>query len=333
MMPVTAQAFWATAPHRGEIREVALPVPRDDEVLVRTRYSAISRGTESLVFAGAVPASEHQRMRAPYQDGEFTFPVKYGYINVGVVESGPPELLGQDVFCLYPHQTHFVVPASAVTALPPQVPATRAVLTANLETAVNIVWDAEPAIGDRIAVIGAGVVGCLVAWLLSSLSGAEVQLIDTNPARRAIAAALGVAFATPDTAEPDADVVIHTSGNPQGLQTGLTLAGFEARIVEASWFGAADVTLPLGGSFHSRRLKLISSQVAHLAPAQRSRWDPARRLTLVMKLLGNDTLDQLITHEGAFEQLPTILQALTSFTKATRTDDARATLCHRIHYP
>lgn len=328
-----AHAFWTTAPGQGEIRDIALPDCRDGDVRVRTLYSAISRGTESLVFRGDVPASEHDRMRAPWQDGDFPFPVKYGYINVGRVEQGPDALSGRTVFCLYPHQTEYVVPATAVTPLPGDLPPQRAVLTANMETAVNVVWDAAPLPGDRIAVIGAGTVGCLVAWLAASVAGCRVQLIDTNTARATVAEALGVEFQTPTSAHGDADLVIHTSGNPAGLTTALSLAGYEARIVEASWFGSRDVALPLGGSFHSRRLCLVSSQVGQIAPAQRARWDYPRRLRLALSLLAAEELDVLITNESDFYQLPVILGELATHTPPSDRGDLTATLCHRIRYP
>jgi threonine dehydrogenase-like Zn-dependent dehydrogenase len=334
----SARAFWATAPDCGDIQDLSLPAPKPDEVLVKTLFSGISKGTESLVFRGEVPVSEHQRMRAPWQAGDFTFPVKYGYINVGVVEQGPEHLQGCHVFCLYPHQTRFVVPASAVTVLPQNVPAARAVLTANLETALNVLWDAQPAIGDRIAVIGAGAVGCLVAWLASGVRQTEVTLIDTNPGRQSIADALGVTFSTPSsltgaTSDYAADLVIHASGHPAGLTTALALAGFEARVVEASWFGARDVSVPLGAEFHSRRLTLISSQVGHIATAQRARWDYSRRLSLVLSLLADPTLDALINAESDFEDLPETLRALSDLHDDRSNAPSRATLCHRIRYP
>lgn len=333
-----ARAFWTTAQGRGEIQELSLDAPAHNEVLVKTLFSGVSKGTESLVFRGEVPINEQQRMRAPWQSGDFSFPVKYGYINVGVVEQGPAELEGRHVFCLYPHQTHFVVPASSVTVVPETVPAARAVLTANLETALNVLWDAQAAIGDRIAVVGAGAVGCLAAWLAAGVRGTEVTLIDTNPERQSIATALGIDFANPALSGEllknfDADIVIHASGHPAGLTTALSLAGFEARIVEASWYGSREVTLPLGSAFHSRRLQLISSQVGHIAGSQRARWNYPRRLSLVLSLLADSTLDVLINSESNFDDLPKTLSELFDL-KDNRADaPSRTTLCHRIRYP
>lgn len=317
-----ALAFWVTAPGRGEIRSERLAPAGEGEAVVRAVYSGVSRGTESLVFAGRVPASEYARMRAPFQAGEFPAPVKYGYASVGVVEEGPAGLAGRTVFCLYPHQTRYVVPAHALLPLPPAVPPARAVLAANLETAINGLWDALPRIGERIAVVGAGTVGCLVAWLAARIPGCRVELIDVTPARSAIAAALGVPFALPGRATPDADRVIHASGAPEGLVTALALAGTEATVVELSWYGDREVRLPLGGAFHARRLTLRSSQVGSLPPAERPRWTHQRRLGLALGLLADERLDVLVSGESAFADLPATMPALAA-------GDA---LCHRIRY-
>ena len=180
MTASSAQACWLVEPGRAELRTETLPEPTADQVRVRTLHSGISRGTETLVFRGEVPASEFERMRAPFQAGDFPGPVKYGYSSVGIVEAGPAALLGRAVFCLFPHQTRYVVPADAVHVLPDGVPPARAVLAANLETAVNALWDAAPRVGDRIAVVGGGVVGLLVAWLAGRMPGCAVQVVDTQ---------------------------------------------------------------------------------------------------------------------------------------------------------
>lgn len=318
------RALWVLAPGHAAIRDTALPRPADTDVVVRTRYSAISRGTESLVFAGRVPEAEWQRMRAPFQEGEFPGPVKYGYCNVGEVEAGPAHLVGQTVFCLYPHQERYVVPASAVQVVPPTVPAARAVLAANMETALNGVWDAQVQPGDRVAVIGAGVVGSLLAWVTGRIPGTSVCLVDINPARAEVATAMGVSFALPDAAPTECDVVIHASGAPDGLRLALSLAGFEASIVEMSWFGTKDVTLPLGGAFHARRLRITSSQVGQVAASHRARWDYRRRMQAALSLLADPALDRLCSSESSFEESASALQAL-----ATGECDA---LCHRIRY-
>ena len=238
-------AFWITAPGRGELRRESVPAPRDGEASVRTLFSGVSRGTESLVFNGNVPPGEYGRMRAPFQAGQFPAPVKYGYINVGRVLEGPPALAGQTVFCLYPHQQRYVVPCAALHVIPDTVPAGRAVLAANLETALNGLWDAGAAAGDRICVVGACSIGRLVAWLALRMPGCSVELVDAGPQRAAVARALGVAFASPADATPEADVVLHASGAPAGLSLALRLAGFEATVVELSWYGDRPVaTMP-----------------------------------------------------------------------------------------
>jgi len=320
-----ALAYWATTPGIGELRSCQVRAPGPGEALVRARWSGISRGTEALVATGRVPQSQHEAMRAPFQEGEFPFPVKYGYCSVGVVEAGEGTLLGREVFCLYPHQTAYVVPAQAVTPLPPGLPPERAVLAANMETALNAVWDGSPRAGERIHVIGAGVVGCLVAHLCGQIPGAEVTLADVLPERALLAEALGVTFATPDSLTTDADLVFHASGHADGLRTALAMAGQEARIVELSWYGSAEVALPLGEGFHSRRLTLQSSQVGQVAAVMRPRWSYARRIAKALDLLHAPVLDRLITGEIAFAELPTALPRL-----AQHPDDA---LCVRIVYP
>ena len=288
---------------------------------MRTEYSGVSRGTESVVFHGRVPPTEYQRMRAPFQDGEFPAPVKYGYSSVGVVEEGPDHMRGRRVFALYPHQTQFIIPAAAALPVPDTVPASRAVLAANLETAINGVWDAGIKVGDRVTVVGAGAVGCLVAWLASRVAGCAVELVDVNAARAALAGAVGVAFAAPDSASPDRDVVVHASATDAGLACALRAAGFEATVLELSWYGDRAVSIPLGEAFHARRLVLKSSQVGAVATAQRARWDHRRRLSLALMLLENAVLDVLITGESDFESLPDVLPTL-----------GGETICHRIRY-
>jgi len=319
-----ARAFWLIAPGRGEIRTERLPQPGLDEVRVRTLYTAISRGTESLVFRGEVPPSQYPVMRAPFQQGEFPAPVKYGYCNVGIIEAGSSAWRGQIVFCLYPHQDYYIVPAAAVTPVPDLVPAGRAVLAANLETALNVLWDASPRLGDRITVIGAGVVGCLIARLAGQLPSCAVQLVDIDPDKAIIAEQLGVRFALPTGAEGQQDVIIHASGAPAGLVTALDLAGFEATVVEASWFGNKPVSLPLGEDFHAKRLNIRSSQVGNIATVQRSRWHYRRRMTTVMELLNDPVLDSLISGESPFTDLPKVMSELSR--------NPLGVLCHRIDY-
>ncbi|MFC4947952.1 zinc-dependent alcohol dehydrogenase [Pseudonocardia sp. GCM10023141] len=308
----TARAFWLRAPGEGEIRDVALPDPGPDDVVVRTLFSGVSRGTETLVFRGGVPPNQHAAMRAPFQDGDFPAPVKYGYLNVGEVEHGPPALLGRTVFCLYPHQTRYVVPAAAVTVVPDDVPPGRAVLAGTVETAVNALWDAAPLVGDRIAVVGGGMIGSGVAAVLAGLPGARVQLVDPEPSRAAVAAALGVSHAAPSDATGDCDLVIHASATEAGLARSLELLGNEGEVVELSWYGDRRITVALGENFHSRRLTIRSSQVGAVAPARRARRSYADRMELALRLLAQDRFDALVTAEAPFEELPAVLTRLAS---------------------
>jgi threonine dehydrogenase-like Zn-dependent dehydrogenase len=319
----TARAFWIIAPGRGELRAADLPAPGPDQVLVEALYSGVSRGTEMLVFGGRVPAAVARRMRAPHQEGEFDFPIKYGYASVGRVLRGPSDLTGRVVFCLHPHQSHYVVGAGDVVPVPDRIPPGRAVLAANLETAINGMWDAGIGVGDRVAVIGGGVVGLLSAYLASRVPGCAVQLIDVDPARAALAAALGVDFAAPPAARADVDLVVHASGDPAGLRTALAVAGDEAIIVELSWFGDREAALPLGESFHARRLTLRSSQVGAIPPARRPRWTHRRRLSLALELLADPVLDALVTSESSFDELPSAMERLAR---------PGLHLCHRVVY-
>ncbi|SBT43501.1 zinc-dependent alcohol dehydrogenase [Micromonospora narathiwatensis] len=318
-----AQAFWLRAPGEGEIRRVELPSPGPGEVLVRTRYSGVSRGTETLVFTGRVPADQHASMRAPFQEGDFPAPVKYGYLSVGVVEQGPDRLLGRTVFCLHPHQTAYVVPADAVVVVPENVPAARAVLAGTVETAVNALWDAAPLVGDRVTVVGAGMVGCCVAALLARFPGVRVQLVDADPARAAVAAALGVGFAVPADAAGDRDLVVHASATADGLQRALDLLRPERTVLELSWYGDRPVTLALGGAFHSKRLGIRSSQVGTVSPRRADR-GYADRLALALELLADPVFDALLTGPSRFADLPDVLDRLAA--------GRLPALCHLITY-
>ena len=319
-----ARAFWLRAPGHGEIRQAALPNPGPGELLVRTLRSGISRGSETLVFRGGVPPDQRAAMRAPFQEGELPGPVKYGYLNVGVVERGPAELRGRTVFCLYPHQTAYVVPAHAVAVVPAEVPAARAVLAGTVETAVNALWDAAPLVGDRVAVVGAGMVGCCVARLLARFPGVEVTLVDVDPARAEVAAALGVEFAASGEAPGGRDLVFHASATSAGLQRSLELLAPEGTVIELSWYGDAEVRLALGGAFHSGRLRVRSSQVGAISPARRDRRTNAERLALALELLRDPAFDALLTGESRFEELPDVLARLAA--------GSLPAICHTITY-
>ncbi len=312
-----SRSLWYTAPGLVELRLATLSPLNPDEARVRTSFSGISRGTERLVLTGAVPPTEYERMRAPLQDGAFPFPVKYGYCAAGIVEDGPAELIGRRVFCLHPHQDVFHAAISMLAAVPDAVPERRATLSANMETALNALWDSGAGPGDKIVIVGAGIVGLMVASLAAKLPGADVTVVDPLAERAPLVARLGAAFAPPDQVEGDADVVFHTSASAAGLATAIGACGLEATLVELSWYGDRDIAAPLGGAFHSRRLRLISSQVGQVAPSRRPRWSYRRRLEKALHLLADPVYDALVATEIAFDALPRLLpDVLTSVSAA-----------------
>jgi threonine dehydrogenase-like Zn-dependent dehydrogenase len=319
-----AHAYWLRSPGHGEIRPVSLPEPGRDDVLVRTVRSGVSRGTELRVFRGGVPPDQYTTMRAPFQEGDFPGPVKYGYLSVGAVEQGPSSLRGRTVFCLYPHQTAYVVPARAVTVVPEDVPPGRAVLAGTVETAVNALWDAAPLLGDRVSVVGAGMLGCCVARLLARYPGTRVTLVDVDPGRAAVADALGAGFALPADAADGRDLVFHTSATSAGLQRSLELLAPEGTVIDLSWYGDREVQVALGGAFHVGRLGIRSSQVGVVSPARRGTRTTADRLALALDLLRDQAFDALITGASPFGELPDVMARLAA--------GSLPALCHTITY-
>jgi threonine dehydrogenase-like Zn-dependent dehydrogenase len=321
---MNATAYWLEAPGRGALRTEAIADPEPGDVRVRTLHTGISRGTESVVFRGEVPARERERMRAPFQEGDFPAPVKYGYLNVGEIEQGPAEIVGRTVFTLYPHQSAFVVPASAVAIVPDGIPARRAVLAGAVETAVNILWDAAPLVGDRITVIGAGMIGGAVARLARGIPGVDIAVIDVDRAKQEVCDRLGVAYFHPGDAPEGRDLVIDTSGSAGGLQLAIETAATEGEIIEASWFGDRAVELRLGGDFHSRRLTIRSSQVGMVAPRRRGSRSTADRLALALQLLEDPAFDHLLTGASSWRELPSVMAAIAAGTSPG--------LCHTIDW-
>ncbi len=307
---LTARALWHVSPGRAELRVNALARPGAGEALARTLFSAVSRGTERLVSNGLVPESEYAAMRAPMQAGDFPFPVKYGYCAVARIEAGPQDLVGRTIFALHPHQDLFVAPAAMVAVVPDAVPAARAVLAANMETALNALWDSGAGPGDRIAVFGGGAVGLLIAFLAGGLPGADVTLIDPDASRAAIARAFGAAFSSESGAVRDADIVFHASATQAGLAAAMAACGAEARLVETSWYGDRAVEAPLGGAFHARRLQIVASQVGQVSASRRPRWSHARRLSKALALLADPRLDMLVTERVPFARLAESLPRL-----------------------
>jgi len=306
-------SLWIEAERHAALRTMSLPVPRPGQAIVRARWSGISRGTERIVFEGCVPKSEHERMRCPHQEGSFPFPIKYGYALVGEREDAPGGDKASAVFVLHPHQERICVDEGALYPLPSAVPPRRAILAANMETALNAVWDAGAGPGDNVLVVGLGVIGLLTAYVTARIIGTTVTAVDINPARADVANKLGVRFAENANAPTEQDVVFHASASAAGLALSLRCAGQDATVVELSWYGDRLVEVPFGTYFHSRRLRLISSQVGSLPPDRAPRWSHARRLRAALSLLAAPDLDALITSEIAFadlpKQLPSILAA------------------------
>ena len=323
--PIHATAYWTTAKEHGELRTEDVPAPGPGEALVRALYSGISKGTEMVVHAGAVPPRVAEEMRAPHQEGQFPGPVKFGYLSVGIVEEGPEEWKGQRVFCLNPHQDLYVVPVESLTRIPDDVPSRRAVLTGTVETAVNALWEAGPRLGDRVAVVGAGLVGGMVATLLRTFPLQRLQLVDLDHGRKQLADTLGVDFAHPDDALADCDIVFHCSASQEGLERSLQLVGDEGDVIEMSWYANREVTVPLGEDFHARRLSIRASQVGMVARARRHRRTNADRLDLAVSLLEDPVFDAFLTGSSKFEDLPGVVQSLA--------DGTLEALCHVVEYP
>lgn len=320
-----ARAYWTLRPGVGTIDDVPLRRPGPGEALVRTLHTGISRGSESLVHRGAVPPEIAAAMRAPFQVGELPGPVVYGYLSVGVVEQGPLDWVGRRVFALAPHQDWYVVPVTALALVPDDVPSPRAVLAGTVETAVNAVWDAGPRWGDRVAVVGAGMVGACVAALLRDFPLQELVLVDTDPGRANLAQALGVHLVTPDQLPTGLDLVVHCSATETGLRSGLAALGQEGTLVEVSWYGAGEVSVPLGAAFHSRRLTIRSSQVGSVSPSRSPRRSTAERLRLALAELSDPFYDSLLTGRCSFAELPETIEAIAR--------GRIAGLCHVVDYP
>ena len=323
MAGMEARAYWTVPPGRGEIRTEEIAPPGPGEALVRATLSAVSRGTELLVHRGGVPDAVAERMRAPFQVGELPGPVKYGYLSVGVVEDGDPDWVGRRVFCLHPHQDRYVVPVTALTPLPDDLPDRRAVLLGTLETAVNALWDGRPLYGDRVAVVGGGMVGACVTALLGQMPLTRLELVDPDPGRRALAAGLGAVGVTPEEAADDCDLVFHVSATAAGLQRSLELLGDEGEVVELSWYGDHPVGVGLGADFHARRLSVRASQVSRVSPHRAARRDHADRRQVAIRAAADERLDTLLAGPTPLDELPALMDRLA---------DGAPGLCHLVSY-
>lgn len=297
-----ARALWLDAPGRAVLRDTELPPLAEGWSRLQAIASAISPGTERLVATGRVPAEVAETMRCPYMEGAFPFPVKYGYSLVGRLDDG------RIAHVLHPHQEVAHVRTADLRIVPDDVPPERATLAANLETAVTALWDARIAPGERALVIGFGIVGSVVARLLTRVAGVEVDVLEPDATKRGLAQRMGFhAIAEPGS---DYDIAFGASGAPEEVQIALDAIGAEGRVVALSWLGTREVRLQLGGTFHSGRKQLISSQVSHIPPHMRARWDYARRTRLVFALLRDPIFDEHITRAVAFDELPRFYEEL-----------------------
>ena len=298
-------------PFRAQIVPVQLASLKKGHVLVKAVFGGISRGTESLVFQGKVPQSEWANMRCLHQDGEFEFPVSYGYSLVGsVVETANASgrlRVGDRVFVMHPHQNEIVVEEHYCNVLPAGLPDERAVLSANAETALNAIWDAGLTRGDTVAVFGAGVLGLLIAVIAAKRIDSQIVVIDRLDDRRETVERLGLRFLGPsDEIEyrENFDCIFNTTASGEALQNAINLANFEGRIMEVSWYGNKPVELCLGGRFHSQRLSIISTQVGSVSKQMRPDVSPADRMQLAMAELLDARFDYLLEPPIAFKKLP-----------------------------
>lgn len=324
-----AWQYWTEAPRRGRWREVPTPHVADPrhELRVRTTATAVSRGTETLVHTGAVPEAVAHLMGAPRQLGEFPYPVSYGYLGVGVVDEGPQQWLGTRVFGLLPHHTHHLVGPDDLQPIPEGVPDHRALLAGAAETGLNILWQEPPRFGDRVAIIGAGMIGASTALLASRLPLERLEIVETDPRRRRLLEGLGLSAVAPEHAAADCDIVVHTSGTEAGLARALELTGDDGTIVEASWFGTRSPSVPLGADFHARRLSIVASQVGQVALGRRARRTRAQRLRTALLALRDDRFDALLTGTSPWRELPAVMDEITGDGAS-----AAATLCHVLTY-
>lgn len=301
-----AAALIFTEPRRVVLRDEPRPVPAAGALLAQTVCSAISAGTELLIYRGEAPADMAADSAIAALGGSLAYPLKYGYAAVGrVVGVGPgvaTDWLGRLVFAFNPHETHFTVPAEQALPVPAGLDPELAALLPNMETAVSLVMDGRPAIGERVAVFGQGVVGLLTTRLLAQMPLEALICVDPLPLRRDYAQRYG-GQARPDAPETaDCDLAYELSGNPAALNAAIAAVGYGGRVVIGSWYGAKTAALELGGRFHRNHIQLIGSQVSTLAPRWRGRWTKARRLATAQQWLLRTQPRELITHRIPFEQ-------------------------------
>lgn len=313
-----ALQLWFTAPHRVEVREAALPAPAPEQVLVKTRYSAVSTGTELLAYRGQLPCAIalDSSLKALQQPSDY--PLQYGYACVGEVQQTgsavDPSWNGRQVFSFQPHASHFLAHPDELKTVPDGLPAQAAVFLPNMETAVNLVQDGRPLIGERVVVLGQGIVGLLLTALLARHPLGSLVAVEGRPERQELARRLGANMVvSPEEAAgaaTGADLIYEVSGQPEALNLAIDLSGYASRIVIGSWYGSKAAPVDLGGAAHRNRLQLITSQVSTVDPALSGRWDKERRFGLVWEMIRCVDPTSLITHTLPLQEAGTLYQQL-----------------------
>ncbi len=306
-----AHALWHVDPAHSVLRQQTLGKLTPGECLVKTRFSMVSLGTERLVCKGGMSPEAYGPMTVPYMQGAFSFPLTYGYSLTGEVIDGPQEWLGERVHAMHPHQDLCVIHSHDLTVVPGNVPLDRAVLASNLETAVNGVWDGQPIMGQRVLVIGYGLIGALIAHLVKPIPGIELHIHDIRGSRKELAIANGHHVWDAAESQPgDYDLIFHTSASSAGLQFAIDHTREEGRVIEMSWYGNQTVNLDLGASFHYGRNRIISSQVSRIASPALPHFDHHRRKSLIFQLLADDAYHKFLGEGIVFDQSPSFFSDL-----------------------
>ena len=301
-------ALWHNSDFTSELKEEKNSKIDIDQIEVKSLFSLISTGTERLVASGEVPVSSFEFMAVPYMKGNFSFPIKYGYSLVGKVTS-VGKLYGKIVHLLHPHQGKCLVKEVDVMIVPDEIPAKRATLASNVETALNAIWDAEISIGDKVLIAGFGMIGSLLARVLSFMPEVEIVIMEKDANRVKMVQKMGFTFI--DDPEPSYfDVAFNTTSNEKALQIAIQSVGLEGKIIEMSWYGTKNVNINLGADFHYHRKQIISSQVSKIPSDKQSRWDYKRRKEVVFKLLKSPLFDEHITDVLTFAETPAFFDKL-----------------------
>lgn len=294
-------SLYFTAVRKVEVRRESLGPPGPGQVLVETEVSAVSPGTERLIYLGEAPKSMDIDGRIAALPGKLDYPFKYGYACCGRVKQAPASLRrweGLTVVGLNPHESHFYALPEELVPVPKGVPAEKACLLPLMETAVNLALDGAPLLGEEVVIFGQGMLGLLLTSVLSGFPLSRLITIEPSPRRRAESLRLGAHLSSnpPEYNKNGADLVFELSGRPETLKHALSIAGFGGRVVIGSWYGARQGDSGLGGEFHRNRLTLISSQVSSLAPALTGRWSRERRIKEAWKMLSQTDTSRLVTH-------------------------------------